>query len=238
MAGHSKWANIKRKKEAQDKIRGNVFSKISQMITLAVIEGGGISDPQFNLRLRLAVDKAKNVNMPKDKIEKAIERGMGPAKDQLKEVFYEAFAPFNVSLIIWSTTDNPNRTLNEIRTTLEKHRGKLADQGAASYLFEKCGVAILKRENLTEDRVLQLAEQLSALDIDTKENDYIFYLPFEVLGKVKDLAKEINFEELDLYFKPKAVVSLTDEQRKMITDLIGDLESLDDVHKVFSNASS
>lgn len=238
MAGHSKWANIKRKKEAQDKIRGNVFSKISRIITLAVIEGGGIGDPQFNLRLRLAIDKAKSVNMPKDKIAKAIERGMGPAKDQLKEVFYEAFAPFNVSLIIWSTTDNPNRTLNEIRTTLEKHGGKLADQGAASYLFEKCGLAKLSKENLTEERVLQLVEELSALDIDSEGDEYIFYLPFEFLGKARELTKEINFEELELYFKPKVVVSLNDEQKKGIIDLIDDLESLDDVHKVFSNASS
>lgn len=238
MAGHSKWANIKRKKEAQDKLRGNLFSKLSRVITIAVIEGGGIGDPEFNVRLRLAIEKAKNANMPKEKIEKAIERGLGPAKDQIKEAFYEAFAPENISLIIWVTTDNPNRTLTELKTVLEKHGGKMAGQGATSYLFEKCGYAVVKKNNLNEDEALKLADQLSAFDIETKGEKYIFYLPFEILGKVKQLAKEVNFEELDLFFKPKTTISLNAEQRKKIEDLITDLELLDDVHKVFSNLSS
>lgn len=238
MAGHSKWANIKRRKEAQDKIRGNLFSKLSRIITLAVVEGGGVVDPEFNVRLRLAIEKAKNANMPKEKIEKAIERGVGPAKEQIKEVFYEAFALGNVSLIIWATTDNPNRTLTEIRTIIEKYGGKLASQGAVNYLFEKCGVVVVKKDNLNEDEALKLADRLSAFDIETENDIYIFYIPFEILGKTKEIASEINFEEVDLFFKPKSETFLDEEQRKKIESLITDLESLDDVHKVFSNASS
>lgn len=238
MAGHSKWANIKRKKEAQDKIRGNLFSKLSRIISLAVVEGGGIVDPEFNIRLRLAIEKAKNANMPKEKIEKAIERGAGPAKNQLQEVFYEAFAQDNVSLIIWSTTDNPKRSLAEIRTILEKHGGKLASQGATGYLFEKCGLAVIKKDNLNEDEALKLADKLSAFDIEEDNDVYIFYIPFEILGKVKEVASNINFEELDLFFKPKSEILLDEEKRKKIESLISQLESLEDVHKVFSNASS
>ncbi len=121
MSGHSKWANIKRKKEANDKIKGNVFAKLSRVITLAVIEGGGIGDPQLNNKLRLAIEKAQASNMPKENIKRAIERGLGPQKDQLKEVIYEGFAPYGVSLLILATTDNPNRTLTELRTKLRKN---------------------------------------------------------------------------------------------------------------------
>lgn len=237
MSGHSKWANIKRRKEAQDKIRGNLFSKLSRIITLAVVEGGGVTDPEFNVRLRLAIEKAKKANMPKDKIEKAIERGVGPEKNQLKEVFYEAFAPKNVSLIIWATTDNPNRTLTEIRMILEKHGGKLASYGATSYLFEKCGLAVVKKGDLNEDEALKLADRLLTFDIETKEDVYIFYIPFEMVGKIKEIASDINFEEIDLFFKPKSEIFLDEDERKKIESLINELESLEDVHKVFSNAS-
>lgn len=237
MSGHSKWANIKRRKEAQDKIRGNLFSKLSRIITLAVVEGGGVTDPEFNVRLRLAIEKAKKANMPKDKIEKAIERGVGPEKNQLKEVFYEGFAPKNVSLIIWATTDNPNRTLTEIRMILEKHGGKLASYGATSYLFEKCGLAVVKKDDLNEDEALKLADRLLTFDIETEEDVYIFYIPFEMVGKIKEVASDINFEEIDLFLKPKTEIFLDEAERKKIESLITELESLEDVHKVFSNAS-
>src|SRR3989304_8339146 len=100
MSGHSKWANIKRKKEANDKVKGNVFGKMSKIITLAVLEGGGMTDPDHNVKLRLAIEKAKSANMPKENIQRAIEKGTGPEKSQLKEIIYEGFAPGGVSLII------------------------------------------------------------------------------------------------------------------------------------------
>ena len=115
MSGHSKWANIKRKKQANDLVKGNVFAKMSHLITLAVLEGWGIVEPENNVKLRLAVEKAKSVNMPKENIKRAIEKGSGPNKTLLKEVIYEGFGPYGVFLLILATTDNSNRTSSEIR---------------------------------------------------------------------------------------------------------------------------
>jgi YebC/PmpR family DNA-binding regulatory protein len=235
MSGHSKWANIKRKKEAQDKIRGNVFSKLSRIITLAVIEGGGIGDPQRNVKLRLAVEKAKQANMPKDNIQRAIERGAGPSKDQLKEMVYEAFAPGGVSLLILASTDNPNRTLSEIRTVLDKNGGKIGAQGAVSYLFEKCGLVVIEKNNINEEKAFQLADELKAIDFQSDDVDYSIYIPFEQIGRAREIFKEYNLKELETIYRPKMKVNVDEERMALIENLIVNLESLDDVHKVFSN---
>src|SRR5438132_496161 len=130
MSGHSKWSKIKRQKEVTDKVKGAAFAKLSRIITLAVIEGGGIPDPVNNVRLRLSIEKAKALNMPKENITRAIEKGAGPHKLELKEVVYEAFAPHGISVIIVATTDNSNRTFAEIRTILERNGGKMGTQGS------------------------------------------------------------------------------------------------------------
>jgi YebC/PmpR family DNA-binding regulatory protein len=235
MAGHSKWANIKRKKEAQDKIRGNLFSKLSRIITLAVIEGGGITDPQHNVKLRVAIEKAKEANMPKDKIEKAIERGAGPNKDQLKEIVYEGFAPHGVSLIIVASTDNPNRTLTEVRLVLEKSGGKIGGQGSVSYLFEKCGLVVIDKQNIAEEEVFRLADEIGALDLETDDEVYLIYIPFEQIGKVKSIFGNYQIKEMETIYRPVVKVNIDEEKRKIIENLITNLEALDDVHQVFSN---
>jgi YebC/PmpR family DNA-binding regulatory protein len=235
MSGHSKWANIKRKKEAQDKIRGNVFSKLSRIVTLAVIEGGGITDPQHNVKLRLAVEKAKQANMPKDNIQRAIERGAGPNKDQLKEMVYEAFAPGGVSLLILASTDNPNRTLAEIRTVLDKSGGKIGAQGSVSYLFEKCGLVVLDKNSIDEEKAFQLADQIGALDFHSDELDYSIYIPFEQIGRAKEIFKDYHLKELETLYRPRMTVNIEPDKVVLVENLIIALESLDDVHKVFSN---
>ena len=136
MAGHSKWKQIKHKKAANDQQRAKIFSKISKLITSAVIEGGGFSDPNINVKLRLAIDKAKNANMPKDNIARAIEKGSGPDRVHLKEVLYEGFGPHGVALVVHATTDNSNRTVVEVRSVIEKAGGKLCVQGSVAYLFQ------------------------------------------------------------------------------------------------------
>lgn len=142
MSGHSKWANIKRKKGLNDAIRSKIFAKLSRIIALSVSDGGGIVDPDNNVKLRLAIDNAKQFNMPKENIKRAIEHGAGHGRDQLKEVVYEGFAPHGVGFIIMTITDNPNRTYSEIRTRLEKHGGKLGKPGSVSYLFINKGYKI------------------------------------------------------------------------------------------------
>jgi YebC/PmpR family DNA-binding regulatory protein len=236
MSGHSKWANIKRQKQAADVKRGQVFSKLSRLITLAVIQGGGITDPEYNVKLRLAIEKAKQANMPKENIKRAIERGVGPEKDQLKELMYEAFGPENTALLILTTTDNPNRTRSQIRETLDKNGGKLVDSGAVNYLFTRCGLVIFSKNKVTEEKVFDFASKVNAFDIDEDKDNFYVYLPFENLGKIKDFLEGLIYETAEVDFKPNSVIQITDsEKAKQILNLVELLESLDDVQKVFGN---
>ncbi|MCS6956681.1 MAG: YebC/PmpR family DNA-binding transcriptional regulator [Patescibacteria group bacterium] len=236
MSGHSKWANIKRKKEANDKVKGNIFGKLSRIITLAVIEGGGITDPSLNTKLRLAIEKAQSFNMPKENIKRAIERGLGPQKDQLKEVIYEGFGPYGVSLLILATTDNPNRTFSELRANLERNGGKLAQSGAVSYQFKKCGFIVFNKKDFNQEEIFQISDKIEAFDIDEDEEKYYLYFPYEFIGHIKERLGEIKYEKLEIDFKPQIKVSIDDENKiNEIFKLIDFLESSDDIQKVFTN---
>jgi len=236
VSGHNKWSKIKRGKESKDKARGNIFSKFSRLITLAVIEGGGIGDQANNIKLRLAVDKAKQFNMPKDNINRAIERASGPDRAQLKEVFYEGFAPGGVALIIQATTDNANRTLSEIRNILEKHQGKLGSSGSVNYLFQRCGLVVFEKNKAKQEQVLEFAEKIDAFDIDEDEETFSVYFSFENLGKVDDFLAGLKANPPELDYKPNSIITISDKaMRQRIVNLIDAMEDLDEVHKVFSN---
>jgi YebC/PmpR family DNA-binding regulatory protein len=138
MSGHSKWSTIKHKKAANDKVKGSVFTKMAKAITVAVKKGGGIGDPNMNFTLRLAIEKARNVNMPRENIERAIEKGTGKAEgSELAEVIIEGFAPGGVAVIIEAVTDNSNRTIAELRNLMEKHGGRMGEPGSVMYMFER-----------------------------------------------------------------------------------------------------
>jgi len=236
MSGHSKWANIKRKKEAADKKRGQIFSKLSRMITLAVLAGGGIADPEKNVKLRLAVDKAKEANMPKENILRAIERAKKAEGSALKEVTYEAFGPEGVGLIIEGSSDNPNRTLSEVKNVLARFGAKLATPGAVSYLFKRCGLIIVKKEKVDEEKIFELGGGLSAFDIDQDEEVFYLYFPFENLGKVRQVFDSIQPDAVEIDYKPNSLVKVSSKERaKTILDLVEALESLDDIQKVYFN---
>ncbi len=239
MAGHSKWAQIKRKKQAKDQKRGKIFSKLSREITLAVISGGGIPDPEKNVRLRMAIEKAKQFRMPKENIERAIARAVGEGREALEEHFYEAFGPFSVGMIIHVMTDNNNRSVNEVRRILEKNGGKLAVQGAVDYLFERCGSVSIEKGKVDEGKVFEFAEQVDAIDIEEDSDYYFVYFPFEKLGEARNVIVSLGIEgsstpELD--YKPKTTVKIErKEDAEKILQLVEELESLDDVQKVFAN---
>lgn len=236
MSGHSKWANIKRKKQANDQARGKIFSKLSRLITLAVVEGGGVGDSEHNVKLRLAVLKARQLNMPKENIQRAIERGAGQQKEQLKEMIYEAFLPGGVLTLIQATTDNVNRTLSEIKNTLERNGGKLGNQGSVSYQFERCGLVIFKKNQVSEEQVFEFAANIIAIDIDQDKDLYYVYIPFEALGRVKDNLGNMIPESVEVDFKPKIKITVSDKEKiDKLLMIIEALESLDDVHKVFGN---
>jgi len=240
MSGHSKWSQIKRKKEIKDTQKGQLFSKLSRLITLAVKESGGITDPEKNIKLRLAITKAKEYNMPKENIKRAVEKAKGMTEAMLKEVVYEVFAPGGVSLIILAATDNPNRTLSEIRKVLDLYGGKLGSSGSVLYNFEKVGMVAFEKEAFSEEQLLQLVEILKVKDIDTSESEHVLYLPFEELGHVEKKIGQ-NFPKpavIDIFYRPLTTVEISDKEiLGKILSLVKALEELDDVHKVYDNCS-
>ncbi|PIY71939.1 YebC/PmpR family DNA-binding transcriptional regulator [Candidatus Roizmanbacteria bacterium CG_4_10_14_0_8_um_filter_33_9] len=235
MSGHSKWANIKHKKEVNDKVKGQVFAKLSRLITLAVIEGGLMPDPTNNFKLRFLIEKAKTANMPKDNIERAIERGYGPNKSQLKECVYEAFGPFGVAMIITASSDNPTRTVNAIKSGLEQYQAKLGAQGSVMYLFKKVGVIVFDKITYKEDDIFEFAQKCNALDIENNEASYIIYIPFIELGRVKDHIGSLVSTSIDIEYIPDSHIILPEEQLRKIATIINSLETLDDIHEVFTN---
>lgn len=236
MSGHSKWANIKRKKMANDKVKGNVFSKMSHLITLAVLEGGGIMEPENNVKLRLAIDKAKSANMPKENIVRAIEKGSGPNKTLLKEIIYEGFGPYGISLLILATTDNSNRTSSEIRNMLEKMSGKLGTPGSVSYLFRKCAFVSFMKSEVNEEAVFKIGEELQAFDINEDESHFFVFFPFINFGLLKTHLNNIKYDLAEVDYLPTMPMALNSpEKEKRILDTIEALESLDDVQRVYSN---
>lgn len=236
MSGHSKWSKIKRQKQVKDKQRGTLFSKLSHLITLAAIEGGGIGDPDNNVRLRLAIEKAKHFNMPKENIQRAIENALNPGKNQIKEIVYEGFGPGGVAFIITVTTDNPNRTSSEIRNMLERHEGKMGSPGSVLYLFQKCAVISFSKTSIGEEQILAFAQRIDAFDIVQGENDFDVFFPFENIGKVKGALENMSADPPDIDYKPLSFVYVEDlRTAKKIITLIDILEELDDVQKVYAN---
>ena len=235
MSGHSKWSQIKRKKGLKDQQKGALFSKLSRLISLAVSESG-ISDPDNNIRLRMAIFQAKNANMPKENITRAIEKGSGPDKERLQELIYEGFGPSGSVFIIYTTTDNQTRTHTELKHAFEKNNGKIGSQGSVAYLFKKCGLLVINKELELEETIFKFADFINAFDIDEDQENFFIYFPFENIGKAHDnnILKTEASPELD--FKPLAYVKINEEQTaKKILNLVSQLESIDDVHKVFSN---
>ncbi|MBW7960394.1 YebC/PmpR family DNA-binding transcriptional regulator [Patescibacteria group bacterium] len=236
MSGHSKWANIKRKKEVNDKVKGNIFSKLSRLVTIAVIEGGGITDPDNNLKLRLAIEKAHSFNMPKENIKRAIEKGVGPDKSKMVEIVYEAFGPYGVSLIILSHTDNQNRTLGEVKSVLDRNQGKLGSMGSVSYLFTKCGLIVIDKKEVDQDRLFEISEKLEALDVAEDDLKYSIYIPYSKLGHIKEALNNVNYDSAEVDYKPQNPISIEDDAKlEKISLLIEHLEALEDIQKVFAN---
>ncbi|MEK7097105.1 MAG: YebC/PmpR family DNA-binding transcriptional regulator [Patescibacteria group bacterium] len=235
MSGHSKWANIKRKKGVNDRIKANVFAKMSHLITIAVIEGGGIIDPVNNVKLRLAIDKARSSNMPKENIKRAIEKGFGPNKIMLKEVIYEGFGPYGIFLLILSTTDNSNRTTSEIRNFLEKNSGKLGTQGSVSYLFKKCAFVSFMKAEVNEEEVFKIGEQLEAFDINEDESHFFVFFPFDHFGLLKTHLNNIKYDLAEIDYLPTTPVKLDSDKERSVLEMIEALEGLDDVQRVYHN---
>lgn len=249
MSGHSKWAQIKRQKGVADIKRGQAFTKLANAITIAVRDGGGMADPESNFKLRLTIEKARSANMPKENIERAIARGRGTGeKGQLEEVIYEGFGPGGIAVMIECVTDNRDRTRSEVRNIFDKSGGTLGQSGSVSYQFEKVGLITVKKEGLTTDDVLTKAIEAGAEDVEEvplrqgfegQAGDVVLIYtdPTKLKSVQEALDKSgLTVVEAELSRKPTVTIPITDkESANKIISFVEKLESLDDVHKVYSN---
>jgi YebC/PmpR family DNA-binding regulatory protein len=239
MSGHSKWSTIKRKKAANDAKRGAIFTRLAREIAIAAREGGG--DLEVNFGLRLAVDKAKTQNMPKDNIERAIRRGTGEDKDgaALEQIIYEGYAPHGVALLIDVVTDNRNRTVAETRHLLSKYGGSMADAGSVSWQFTRAAYFYLSDHDLDSDAIFELAVDAGADDVIIGEGDVEIIAPVDRFKVISDTLRESGYspDEAQVRMLPNAEVELDNEQTLKVMRVIEELEDLDDVQNVFSNLS-
>lgn len=240
MSGHSKWSTIKRQKGAADVKRGAAFTKISNAITIAVKQGGGIGDPNQNPRLRLAVELARSANMPKDNIERAILRATSKDAGDLSELTYEGFAPGGTtSVVIEAVTDNTNRTTSEVKSLFNKSGASFAGPGAVAYQFSQVGeISVLKRDK-SIDEIFLIAADLGAEDVEDRGEEVIIYSSVANLGSVKDSlsAQGLEVTSADISRKPLNTVSVEGEEREKILNFLSSLEEMDDIQKVYSNLS-
>ncbi len=238
MAGHSKWANIKHRKAAQDAKRGKIFTKLIRELTVAARNGGG--DPADNPRLRAIIDKALGANMPRDTIDRAIARGVGADDNEnVEELTYEGYAPGGVAVLVEAMTDNRNRTASEVRHAFSKHGGNLGTDGSVSYLFSKKG-EISFEPGADEDKILEVALEAGADDVVTNDDGSIdVYTTPEAFGAVKDALDAAGLEavsaEVGMIPSTQALIDDLDTAQKVMK-MIDMLEDLDDVQNVFSNA--
>lgn len=233
MAGHSKWAQIKRQKGVNDAKRGAVFTKIGNQIAIAA-RGG--TDPLTNSALAMVIEKAKQANMPKANIEKAIARVADKNAAQLEEIIYEGYGPNGVGFVIETATDNRNRTLPEVKTALTKNGGRFADPGSVLFQFKQKGV--LMTAGLTEDQMLEILDA-GALDIKDEGEEFVIYTePREMLAvkaKVEELGVELKQAELE-YVADNLIAITDDETAQKILKIMNAIDDLDDVVNVYTNA--
>ena len=237
MAGHSHWAQIKHKKAKVDAQRGKLFSKLIREIIVATRLGG--SNPEFNSRLRTAIEQAKKANMPLENIERAIKKGAGElGGEQFEEVIYEGYAPGGVAVMVIATTDNRNRTTSEIRHLFTKHGGNLGSSGCVSYLFERKGYIEVPAREISEDELFEKAIEAGAEDVQPGEEIHIIYTVPEELYDVKENLEKagVPVEKAQITWKPVSTVQITDEETaQKVVKLLNALEDLDDVQQVIAN---
>jgi YebC/PmpR family DNA-binding regulatory protein len=236
MSGHSKWSTIKRKKAANDAKRGNLFTRLAREIAIASRGGGG--DPEVNFGLRLAIERAKRENMPKDNIERAIRRGTGEDKDgvALEQVMYEGYAPNGVALMIEVITDNRNRTVADIRHVLTRSGGNLADAGAVSWQFQRSAYFAFPAAGHDTDAIFELAVDAGADDV-VLEDDIEIIAPVGAFKQISDQLAEagITPDDATLRMIPTSTIELPPDKTLQVMRVIEDLEDLDDVQHLFSN---
>lgn len=236
MAGHSKWAQIKRKKAVNDKRRGQLFTRLIKEISIAAREGGG--DSEGNPRLRLAIQTAKDANMPQENINRAVKRGTGELPGiQFEEIVYEGYGPGGVAILMESVTDNRNRTVAELRHLLSKHNGHLGEAGSVAWMFTKQGTIRVPTDKVEEDNLFNVIIESGADDMQPTDDYYEITTSLEQFEKVKHALAEKNIpvDSAELRMEPTSNIRVEGKEAEQIIKLIEALDEHDDVQNVYAN---
>jgi YebC/PmpR family DNA-binding regulatory protein len=237
MSGHSKWSTIKRKKGAADAKRGAIFTRLSREIVMAAREGGG--DPDSNFRLRLAVDKARSENMPKDNIERAMRRGSGEDKDSaaFEQITYEGYAPHGVAVMVETVTDNRNRTVSDLRHAFTKMGGNMAEPGAVGWQFDRVAFFSFPASALNFDKAFELGIEAGANDVVEEDGQIEITAPVETFKEIATLLHKakVQPEEAGLRMIPRQEMELSPDDTVQVLKALETIEDLDDVQNVYSN---
>ena len=234
MSGHSKWSTIKHKKAATDAKRGQLFTRLSREVTLAAREGG---DPGMNFGLRLAIDKARAANMPKDNIERAIKRGTGELKgEDLVEVMYEGYGAHGIAMLIWVVTDNRNRSIADVRKVFNRSGGGMAEPGAVSWQFKRRGYFTLSAEGQDGDHVFEVALEADADDVVFGDDSIEVFSSVGHFQQVREALQDakIDVESAELSYFPDSPITLEQDDALQVMRVVDALEELDDVQQVYS----
>ena len=237
MAGHSHWAGIKHKKGRADKERSKIFSKLSREITVAAKLGD--KDPDINPRLRTAIQAAKQANMPKDNISRAISKSEMSGDKNYESLRYEGFGPSNVALIIETLTDNKNRSASSIRTVLQKKGGRLGESGSTTHMFSNCGIIHVEKKKIKEEEIFEISINAGAKDCISLDEIFEIITEKEDFYKIKtELEKKIeSFNYSSIEWRPLNYIDLNKDQSEHIVEVLTALEELDDVQNIFTNAN-
>ncbi|MEN6325675.1 MAG: YebC/PmpR family DNA-binding transcriptional regulator [Syntrophomonas sp.] len=241
MSGHSKWANIKHKKARSDEKKGKEFTKLAKEITIAARTGGS-GDPEANAKLKLAIQKAKAINMPNENIARAVKKGTGEIEGEaIEEIFYEGYAPGGIAVMLDIATDNRNRTASEVRHLFSKHNGNLGENGCVAWMFKRVGLISINRENIKDEEEFMLKVLEAGADDIREEEEYFEVLTTpDVFMEVKEALEGEGFvlEESDVVLLPENTVEINNEEMAAkIIKLIDLLEDHDDVQNVYTNMS-
>ena len=236
MAGHSKFANIKHRKGAQDKKRGKLFSRLAREVTVAA--RSGLPDPDANPRLRAAIQAANAANMPKDNVQRAIDKATGGGDaDALEEIRYEGYGPGGVAVIVETVTDNRNRTASEVRAAFTKYGGNLGETGSVGFMFDRVGMIVYPAKVAAEDKVFEAALEAGAENVESDQDEHVITCPPDDLAGVSEVltAKFGDPESAKLDWKPKTLSDVDEKTAVSLFKLLDALDDLDDVQSISSN---
>jgi len=236
MSGHSKWHNIRLRKGKQDAQRSNLFTKLAREIIVAAKEGGG--NPDSNLRLRLAIQKARENSMPQENIKRAIQRGTGEIEGaQYEQVTYEGYGPGGVAVMVSCLTDNRNRTVAELRTAFSKNGGSLGESGCVAWMFDPKGVITIQKDSVDEDTLMLTALEAGAEDITSEGDTYEVITAPEQFADVRQALTNagIPLVNAELTMQPKSTVRVEGKEATQVLRMMEQIEDLDDVQQVYAN---